>query len=102
MKKYHQYLCYKESGVEWLGEIPYHWKVERLKWSVNCCQNGIWGNDPDGKNDFPCVRVADFDRIRNRVNLPIPTMRAIPKSDSQNHILLKGDLLIEKSGGGDL
>lgn len=25
------YLAYKESGVEWLGEVPAHWEVRRLK-----------------------------------------------------------------------
>ena len=24
----------KESGVEWLGEIPAHWEVKRLKWAI--------------------------------------------------------------------
>ncbi|WP_275315262.1 restriction endonuclease subunit S [Tenacibaculum bernardetii] len=26
-----QYETYKDSGVEWLGEIPEHWEVKRLK-----------------------------------------------------------------------
>jgi type I restriction enzyme S subunit len=26
-----RYKSYKESGVEWLGEVPYHWDVKRLK-----------------------------------------------------------------------
>jgi len=25
------YLAYKESGVEWLGQVPAHWEVRRLK-----------------------------------------------------------------------
>ena len=25
------YAAYKDSGVEWLGEIPTHWEVLRLK-----------------------------------------------------------------------
>lgn len=28
-----QYEKYKDSGVEWLGEIPEHWEVEKLKFS---------------------------------------------------------------------
>ena len=27
------YPAYKDSGVEWLGEIPAHWEVKRL-WHV--------------------------------------------------------------------
>jgi len=26
------YAEYKDSGVEWLGEVPGHWEVERAKW----------------------------------------------------------------------
>lgn len=25
------YFSYKDSGIEWLGEIPAHWEIERLK-----------------------------------------------------------------------
>ncbi|VXC15050.1 hypothetical protein BACI348_50402 [Bacillus altitudinis] len=27
------YLEYKESGYEWLGEIPLHWELKKAKWS---------------------------------------------------------------------
>lgn len=97
-----QYSAYKKTDVDWLGEIPEQWKLLRLKWTVKYCQNGLWGNEPDGDNDVLCVRVADFDRIRNRVNYPIQTLRSIDKSEIRNHLLRRGDLLIEKSGGGDL
>ena len=30
----------KDSGIEWLGEIPEHWEVKKLKY-VGDCQNGI-------------------------------------------------------------
>ena len=30
-KQYQHYPAYKDSGVEWLGEIPEHWKILRLK-----------------------------------------------------------------------
>lgn len=26
-----RYEAYKDSGVEWIGEIPAGWRVERLK-----------------------------------------------------------------------
>ena len=32
--KYKPYPAYKESGVEWLGEVPEHWKTKRLKYSL--------------------------------------------------------------------
>jgi type I restriction enzyme S subunit len=27
----HKYPSYRDSGVEWLGEVPHHWHVHRLK-----------------------------------------------------------------------
>lgn len=30
-----KYPAYKESGVEWLGEIPQHWKIIRMKFLYN-------------------------------------------------------------------
>lgn len=28
--KYQTYPAYKDSGVEWLGEVPEHWEIKRL------------------------------------------------------------------------
>ena len=33
-ERYRPYPAYKDSGVEWLGEIPAHWEVKRLKYAV--------------------------------------------------------------------
>ena len=96
------YPAMKDSGVPWLGEVPSHWEVRRLGTSVEGCINGIWGNDPNGSEDLPCVRVADFDRVRLRVRLAKPTLRAIAPGEQNRRLLKKGDLLLEKSGGGDL
>ena len=31
LRRFKPYPAYKDSGVEWLGEIPAHWEVKRLK-----------------------------------------------------------------------
>ena len=95
------YPTYKPSGISWLGDVPENWQVRRLRDSTNYCVNGVWGNDPDGNDDLPCVRVADFDRHRLRVNRPIPTMRSVAPNERRRRMLRCGDLLLEKSGGGD-
>jgi type I restriction enzyme, S subunit len=86
---------------EWLRSVPKDWQIERLKWSVEGSYNGIWGSEPDGVDDITCVRVADFDRVRFKVIAAPTTLRAIEAKDRENRILRCGDLLIEKSGGGD-
>ena len=93
---------YNDSGVEWLGEVPSHWKVERLKLSVESCRNGIWGQEADGgADDIICVRVADFDRVRLGVELKEPTIRSVSERERGGRLLRTGDLLLEKSGGGE-
>ena len=44
--KYKKYPSYKDSGVEWLGEIPEHWNIKRLK-------NVIRASITDGPHETP-------------------------------------------------
>jgi type I restriction enzyme S subunit len=91
----------KESGIDWVPQVPSHWEIIRLRQTVTACIGGVWGEDPDGDEDLVCVRVADFDRTRCSVSLVSPTYRKISLSERRRRILSPGDLLIEKSGGGD-
>jgi type I restriction enzyme S subunit len=97
-----RYPEYKDSGVWWLGSIPAHWRVDRLKASITACKNGIWGGDPSGNSDdIECVRVADFDRARLVVDADVPTLRSVSEREREGRLLQRGDLLLEKSGGGE-
>ena len=92
----------KETGVDWIGEIPEHWVFERLKSTLKFCQNGIWGNSPEGdETDIYCIRVADFDRFLLEIPDQGFTIRSVPKDKREGKVLKKGDLILEKSGGGD-
>lgn len=44
-----QYSTYKPSNVEWLGEIPNHWEIERLK---DVCENITSGGTPKTSIDI--------------------------------------------------
>lgn len=85
----------------WIDAVPGGWRVQRVKTTVAFSQNGLWGDEPDGVHDIVCVRVADFDRVRCRVVLDAPTTRSIPPAKIGRRLLKKGDLLLEKSGGGE-
>ncbi|MGJ1528078.1 restriction endonuclease subunit S [Sphingobacterium spiritivorum] len=88
----------KDSGIEWLGEIPEHWEKHKLKYLVTKPIAGAWGAEPqNNENDITCVRVADFNEYEIKTdNL---TNRNIDAKTEQ--ILKPGDLLLEKSGGGE-
>lgn len=90
----------RESGLEWLGTIPAHWSTRRLRSTVIARQNGVWGEEPNGADDLPCIRAADFDRLTFRATLASAPLRSINHRDAQSRGLRAGDLLIEGSGGG--
>ena len=59
----------KDSGVEWLGEIPAHWEVNRVKWVARMES----GHTPDKKVDaywddgiIPWVSLNDTSRLKNQ------------------------------------
>lgn len=98
------YPAYKPSGVEWLGNVPKHWEVRRVRSCLLSTRSGIWGTDPDPQNasdQIICIRVADFDIERLRVSTKKLTVRAIPESARMPRLLQFGDILLEKSGGGE-
>ncbi len=99
--KYRPYPEYKDSGVEWLGVIPTHWSLHALKRTVSDCSNGIWGDEPNGESDLIVLRVADFDRNKLTISDDKLTYRSISERERKTRLLKKGDLLIEKSGGGE-
>ena len=99
--RYKAYPEYKESGVEWLGKVPQDWSIHSLKRSVDGVTNGIWGSEPDNESDLIVLRVADFNRNQLNISDDKLTFRSIAPKDRASRLLKKGDLLIEKSGGGD-
>ncbi|KAI5915591.1 restriction endonuclease subunit S [Thauera sp. 2A1] len=92
----------KSSGINWLPMIPSGWQTHRLRRTTSKETNGFWGDEPIGdENDISCIRVADFDRLRRRVKDVDKTQRSVPTSKRGARLLRRGDLLLEKSGGGE-
>ena len=93
----------KSSGIEWIGEIPKHWQTQRIKYVIQQRDSGSWGeNELGDNNDIICIRVADFDY--NHFNIKDSqqyTLRNYSPELVHYLKLNKGDILIEKSGGGE-
>lgn len=87
---------------QWIRSAPAHWTRGRLKNLVASSANGTWGSDPveDGDN-VRCVRAADFDRVSRRADLTNAPLRHVEPSALPQHLLRPGDLVLEKSGGGE-
>ena len=93
----------KDSGIEWIGEIPEGWEVHRMKSCISQRDGGAWGDEATGETgDCICLRIADFDyehfRFTDSKNLPI---RHYASPIIKKLLLQKNDILIEKSGGGE-
>ena len=93
----------KDSGIEWIGQIPKEWKIMRVKCCIKAIVSGAWGNDAKkDSNDIVCMRIADFDYDRLSFKKDEKyTIRNYDKNIIERLRLFSGDVLIEKSGGGD-
>ncbi len=95
----------KDSGIPWIGIMPEEWELHRLKSCISSRISGAWGNEAIGDaGDTICLRIADFDYSRF-VFKDTPVENLTKRNYDQNTInallLKKGDILIEKSGGGE-
>ena len=78
------------------------WEVRRLRHCFAKIFSGLWGMDPAADNGgIVCYRVADFDYARGGISKNKLTYRAYRSGEIAGRMVEKGDLLLEKSGGGD-
>ena len=93
----------KPSGIEWLGEVPKHWEVTRLKFQVSRFEQG-WSPQCEGRNKedgeigvlkVGCVNGGTF-RVEEHKALP-------PELEPRlQYTLKRGDLLISRANTREL
>ena len=96
-----RYPSYKDSGVEWLGEVPGHWSVEPFKRQIDRNDGGVWGDDPDGANDTIVLRSTE-QTVDGHWKLDDPASRKLSESEISGSLLAENDLLLTKSSGSSL
>ena len=75
---FRRYRKYKDSGVEWLGEVPGHWDVKALKNVISRIESGVSVNAIDtpaaegeiGVLKTSCVYRGWFDPAENKAVVP--------------------------------
>lgn len=96
---------FKSSGISWLGDIPGNWRLVPIKQVVLQRDGGAWGNDPDGTAlERICMRIADFSFEQGcfkQQPKDFYTKRNYSVSQIEKLTLKPGDILVEKSGGGE-
>ena len=95
----------KDSGVEWIEMIPSTWKNKTLRHLLIDRVGGAWGNEHANENEGTvCLRIADFDfdkGLFKECALDELTYRTYTRKQIKKLALREGDILIEKSGGGE-
>lgn len=92
----------KDSGIEWIGEIPKEWLCHSLKVIIVQNDGGIWGDDPIN-DDGELVLRSTEQTIDGKWNIVCPAKRDLSKIFNKKYYLCKkNDLLITKSSGSNL
>lgn len=94
--KYKPYPAYKESGVEWLGEVPAHWEVKRVKHIADLQLSNVDKLSVEGQ---PHVQLCNYmDVYRNdKITSSISFMQATASLEQIRRLSLqKDDVLLTK------
>lgn len=85
----------KDSGVEWLREVPEHWAIKPLRY-LGDCQNGINIGAEAFGSGFPFISYGDA--YKNRV-LPDNGSGLVQSTaeDRRKYSLLRGDVLFTRT-----
>ena len=91
-----RYPRYKDSGVEWLGEVPEHWEVRRLKMACHVFPSNVDKKCHDG--ELPVVLCNYTDVYHNEaITSGMDFMAATASSDQIAKFTLRaGDTIITK------
>lgn len=96
MEKYEKY---KDSGIEWIGEIPEHWEKYRLGIIGKFSSSGI---DKKLVDNEPKVKIINYTDIYGNVNSILDSSKdymivTTPQSKIDEHSVKKGDLIFTPS-----
>lgn len=91
----------KDSGVEWLGEVPEHWEVAPLKHLATVQTGMAKGKDLEGIEtvNVPYLRVANVQD--GYLSLDEVQLLAVPVTSLERYLLKEGDVLMNEGGDFD-
>ena len=88
----------KDSGVEWLGDVPEHWEVRRLKTLLaRPLQNGIFKKKDQYGFGVPLINVADVYRENFRVEPSVLDLVQISPDEARRFQVHDGDIFFVRS-----
>jgi len=92
-------VSFKPSGIPWLGDIPEHWDVRKLKFEMRFCGGGTpsKGNQSYWNGSIPWVSPKDMKTEIIRDTIDHITERAVAQS-STNLVPAGSLLMVVRSG----
>ncbi|MEI7608982.1 MAG: restriction endonuclease subunit S [Rhodospirillaceae bacterium] len=91
-----RYPEYKDSGVEWLGEVPGHWEVKPLKRVCNAFPSNVDKKSYEGQAPVRLCNYVDV-YYNHEITSDIPFMEATASMDEISRFsLIPGDTIITK------
>jgi type I restriction enzyme S subunit len=91
------YLAYKDSGIEWIGEVPEHWDIVKLKWLLKS-KLKYGANESAELDDESCPRYIRITDFGDDGKLRQETFKSLPIDKAKEYLLCEGDVLFARSG----
>ena len=66
LRRFKPYPAYKDSGVEWLGEIPAHWTAKHLRWAIMFQRGHDLPTDEREDGQVPVVTSSGISSTHSR------------------------------------
>ena len=92
----------KDSGIEWIGEIPEDWGVVKAKYILKSNDGGVWGRDPTGTEKDKTVIRSTEQTIDGTWCIVNPAKRNLSGISFEKSLIRENDLLLTKSSGSSL
>ena len=89
----------RDSGVEWIGEIPAHWEVTRLKFATKFivdCLHATPKYADDG--EYPAIRTADIVPGQVKIETALKVKRETYEKWIERAIPIENDILYSREG----
>ncbi|CZZ09477.1 MULTISPECIES: restriction endonuclease subunit S [Enterobacter] len=87
----------KDSGVEWIGQVPEHWEVKPFKYILSAPMS--YGANESAESDDPnhprYIRITD---LTENGTLREDTFKTLPWDKAYSYLLSDGDILLARSG----
>ncbi|ENH7111132.1 restriction endonuclease subunit S [Vibrio fluvialis] len=85
----------KDSGIEWIGQVPKHWGISKVRY-LGQCQNGINIGGEFFGHGTPFVSYGD---VYNNTSLPEQVQGLVlsTEKDRDNYSVIAGDVLFTRT-----